>query len=81
MSASDDETVSFLPEQRFRARVLQQFEKLMVELETLVPDADIHHVGSTAIPGSLTKGDLDVQVRVVASAFPERRNDSLSSTT
>jgi GrpB-like predicted nucleotidyltransferase (UPF0157 family) len=27
-------------------------------------------VGSTAIPGSLTKGDLDIQVRVVAPTYP-----------
>ena len=69
VSKSDDETVSFLPEERFRARVLQQFENLRVELEALVPGADIQHVGSTAILGSLTKGDLDVQVRVVASKY------------
>ncbi len=69
MTKSDDETVSFLPEERFRARVLQPFEKLRVELEAWVPGADIQHVGSTAILGSLTKGDLDVQVRVVASKY------------
>ena len=30
----------------------------------LPPSADIVHIGSTAIPGCLTKGDLDVCVRV-----------------
>lgn len=35
----------------------------------MVPGAQIEHVGSTAIPGSITKGDLDVQVRVVASDY------------
>ncbi|QKE72019.1 hypothetical protein HPK19_04030 [Arthrobacter citreus] len=36
-------------------------------IEALLPGADLQHIGSTAIPNSLTKGDLDVQVRV----FPE----------
>ncbi|UZM97908.1 GrpB family protein [Lysinibacillus sp. MHQ-1] len=35
----------------------------------LLPDVDIQHVGSTAIPNSITKGDLDIQVRVYANEF------------
>lgn len=35
----------------------------------LLPEADIQHVGSSAIPNSITKGDLDIQVRVDASLF------------
>jgi GrpB-like predicted nucleotidyltransferase (UPF0157 family) len=35
----------------------------------LLPDADVVHVGATAIPGALTKGDLDLMVRVPAEAF------------
>lgn len=38
-------------------------------LKTLLPQADVQHVGSTAVPGSLTKGDLDIQIRVLASGF------------
>jgi GrpB-like predicted nucleotidyltransferase (UPF0157 family) len=34
-----------------------------------VPNAKICHVGSTAVPGSLTKGDLDVQVRLSEEQF------------
>ena len=36
----------------------------------MLPEADIQHVGSTAIPDSLTKGDLDIQVRVPLDLFP-----------
>ncbi|WP_409565266.1 GrpB family protein [Methylobacterium sp. J-078] len=36
----------------------------------LPPSADIRHVGATAIPGCLTKGDLDLVVRVDAADFP-----------
>lgn len=39
-------------------------------IEELLPEADVQHVGSTAIPNSITKGDLDIQVRVNANLFP-----------
>jgi GrpB-like predicted nucleotidyltransferase (UPF0157 family) len=35
-----------------------------------LPAAEIEHVGSTSIPGALTKGDLDLLVRVDAAGFP-----------
>ncbi|MFC7365413.1 MULTISPECIES: GrpB family protein [Bhargavaea] len=35
-----------------------------------LPFADIQHVGSSAIPNCLTKGDLDIQVRVTREQFP-----------
>ena len=34
-----------------------------------LPAVEIEHVGSTAIPGALTKGDLDLLVRVPAARF------------
>jgi GrpB-like predicted nucleotidyltransferase (UPF0157 family) len=35
----------------------------------LVPGAEIEHVGATAVPGALTKGDVDVLVRVGEADF------------
>lgn len=35
----------------------------------LVPEAEVVHVGATAIPGALTKGDLDLMARVPPEAF------------
>lgn len=35
----------------------------------LPPSAEVLHVGATAIPGCLTKGDLDIAVRVEAADF------------
>lgn len=35
----------------------------------LLPDAEVEHVGATSVPGALTKGDLDVLVRVRATEF------------
>ncbi len=67
---SSEETVTFFPEQHFRARVQSRVQTLRSEHKALVPSAQIEHVGSTAITGALTKGDLDVQVRVTASEYP-----------
>jgi GrpB-like predicted nucleotidyltransferase (UPF0157 family) len=35
----------------------------------LLPAAQVEHMGATAVPGSITKGDLDLLVRVSASDF------------
>ena len=36
----------------------------------LVPGAEVEHVGATAVPGALTKGDVDLLVRVSEPEFP-----------
>ncbi len=41
-------------------------QQLRVELP---PEADIRHIGATAVPGCLTKGDLDIVVRVPSEHF------------
>lgn len=64
MVKPNDERVYFYPEKAVREIVACRFAQAKRELEGLVPDSDIHHVGSTAVPGSLTKGDLDIQIRV-----------------
>src|ERR1700722_1512133 len=40
------------------------------KLSGLLPDGDIQHVGSTAVPGTLSKGDLDINIRVTSEQFP-----------
>jgi GrpB-like predicted nucleotidyltransferase (UPF0157 family) len=65
----EDERVDFAPEQTFREAIGRLFMRVQAELQALLPGADIQHVGSTAIPGSLTKGDLDVQVRVSSDGY------------
>ena len=46
------------------------FATVSDQLRALVPpSAEIRHVGATAIPGCLTKGDLDVAVRVERADF------------
>src|ERR1039458_10058566 len=36
-----------------------------------LPDADVQDVGATAIPDMLTKGDVDINVRVSRQDFPK----------
>lgn len=36
----------------------------------LLPGAEVEHVGATAVPGALTKGDVDLLVRVGEADFP-----------
>ena len=53
-----------------RVAAQQLFEAVSNSLtDTLPPTADIRHVGATAVPGCLTKGDLDIVVRVTAEDF------------
>ncbi|MEZ4316870.1 MAG: FAD-dependent oxidoreductase [Myxococcota bacterium] len=44
-------------------------DRLLARLAALVPDAEVLEVGSTAIPGCIGKGDLDVLVRAPAARF------------
>jgi GrpB-like predicted nucleotidyltransferase (UPF0157 family) len=56
------------PEARLAADRL--FKQIEAELRSLLTQrADIRHIGATAVPGCVTKGDLDVVVRVPAEKF------------
>lgn len=54
-----------------RARVAAEalFRTVHADLAARLPRADIRHVGATAVPGCLTKGDLDIVVRVLPEDF------------
>src|SRR5688572_2454533 len=67
------ERVTFVEESQIRGQVQRAFRRYRRRLQRLLPRAEILHVGSTAVPGSLTKGDLDIQVRVEREAFRETR--------
>ncbi|MEO9649058.1 MULTISPECIES: GrpB family protein [Roseibium] len=47
------------------------FNEVRLLVADAVPHADIHHIGATAVPGCLTKGDLDIVVRVCTEKFEE----------
>ncbi|WP_246056011.1 kanamycin nucleotidyltransferase C-terminal domain-containing protein [Alteribacter natronophilus] len=65
--------VTFADENLYREKaseIAKRHEKL---IKSILPAALIYHIGSTAVPGSLTKGDVDLQVRVSQRDFPEAK--------
>jgi GrpB-like predicted nucleotidyltransferase (UPF0157 family) len=56
--------VQFVESDVYRARNEATFEDLEQRLRHIVPGARVEHVGASALPGALSKGDLDVFVGV-----------------
>ncbi|MEI3604817.1 GrpB family protein [Pseudogracilibacillus sp. SE30717A] len=63
------ERVNFYNQRNFKCDAEKTFISQKNLIHELIPNADVQHVGSTAIPHSLTKGDLDIQVRVSEIQF------------
>lgn len=61
--------VHFHPEAVFRERACLLVAEQSARIRTLIPGAAIEHVGSTAIAGALTKGDVDLLVQVDFADF------------
>lgn len=58
------------------AEQIFQIEKAL--LQKLLPNSDIQHAGSTAIPRSLTKGDVDIVIRSSREDFQNVKEKLLS---
>jgi GrpB-like predicted nucleotidyltransferase (UPF0157 family) len=67
--STNDEPIALVREEEIRERVAGVFARWRAELEGMLLGARIEHVGSTAVPGSLTKGDLDICVIVECEEF------------
>jgi GrpB-like predicted nucleotidyltransferase (UPF0157 family) len=67
--STNAEPIALVREEEVRERVAAIFARRRAELEGMLPGARIEHVGSTAVPGSLTKGDLDICVIVEGEEF------------
>lgn len=66
--------VYFRKQEKFKKQAEELFLKERKRILRVIPGADIQHIGSTAISGSLTKGDLDIQVRVKQKNFEKAQN-------
>jgi GrpB-like predicted nucleotidyltransferase (UPF0157 family) len=55
----------------YQERVAQIFSEIKGRLTQVLPFAEIEHIGSSAITGAVSKGDLDVLVRVKNECFNE----------
>ena len=51
----------------------REFSRIEAIIKGLLPDSGVEHVGSTALPQGITKGDLDIQVRVGSQMFEAAR--------
>ncbi len=67
--STNEEPIALVREEEIRKRVGAIFARRRAELEEMLPGARVEHVGSTAVPGSLTKGDLDICVIVEGAEF------------
>lgn len=56
--------MEFRSERYFRPAVREAEARHRELLAELVPDAEVEHIGATAVAGLLTKGDLDLLVRI-----------------
>ena len=63
------ETVNFQPVEKFKELADKVFEEQKQRIFEKLPFAELHHVGGTSIPNSITKGDLDINVRVEKENF------------
>ena len=60
----------FLPVDEFRRQADSIVVTAAAVIERLLGKVEMYHIGATAIPGALTKGDVDVLVRVRREEFP-----------
>lgn len=63
------ERVFFVDVSSCREQADALFVQIEARLQPLLPGTQVEHVGGTSLPDGLTKGDLDVQVRVKSADF------------
>lgn len=63
------ETVSFKDSSAYRTSAEEILKSEKNRILDLFPSVDVQHIGGTAIPGLLTKGDVDINVRVHSNDF------------
>lgn len=59
----------FLAPENYQPRLKQLYDKLAAKVSVNLPEAEVEHIGSSAIKGAYSKGDLDVLVRVSKDKF------------
>ncbi len=59
----------FLEPEQYQQRCAQLFNSYQKDISTLLPFAKIEHIGSSAIPNAISKGDLDIYIEVMPEQF------------
>lgn len=55
----------------YQAQAVSVFTTVATEVSRLLPDAQLEHIGASAIPGAVSKGDLDICVLVAPQAHAQ----------
>ncbi len=61
--------MQFLKPDKYQPRLTKIFSEMKEVLNFHLPYAGVEHIGSSAIEGAVSKGDLDILVRVSESDF------------
>src|SRR3990167_11300559 len=72
------QTVNFIKTEDILKKINALFKIEKQKLTALFPDAVVEHVGGTSVPGSLSKGDLDINIRIAPEDF-ERAVETLKT--
>ncbi|OEY94898.1 hypothetical protein BJD20_17780 [Acinetobacter proteolyticus] len=59
----------FFSTPEYQPNCAQLFEDYKNKIQQLIPYAIIEHIGSSAIPNAISKGDLDIYIEVPAHQF------------
>jgi len=59
----------FLEPEQYQQRCVQLFNMYKKDISILLPFAKIEHIGSSAIPNAISKGDLDIYIEVEPDQF------------
>ncbi|CAI3104803.1 hypothetical protein MWMV2_MWMV2_00311 [Acinetobacter oleivorans] len=59
----------FLEPEQYQQRCAQLFNSYKKDIAILLPSAKVEHIGSSAIPNAISKGDLDIYIEVEPDQF------------
>lgn len=59
----------FLEPEQYQQRCAQLFNSYQKDISALLPFTKIEHIGSSAIPNAISKGDLDIYIEVIPEQF------------
>lgn len=61
--------MQFFPPHQYQPACKQLFEDYKTKIQQLIPFAIVEHIGSSAIPNAISKGDLDIYIEVPSQYF------------
>ena len=56
--------MKFYEQDEYQEKCFALFLELQSEISAVLPSAQIEHIGSSSVPGAISKGDLDIYVGV-----------------